>query len=827
MRCAEHVDGFEAESYVLSMTQAAQQPRVWDEEAWASAAKRASHDGTIVARGAFVTRVHLRRLIALAPRRHGRPYLGRVDFCGATFGRGVSFDNVTFAGEADFSRARFRGTSSFAGAIFRAPAEFEDAVFESQADFSRARFAGKTSFARAQFNGHVEFNEGRFRRKVYFLGALFGLWGQFRNVQFHRDAYFLRAVFKYSAIFEGAFFGGQAWFSGVTFNGEARFNRALFVREARFAADAPESTAFLDEATFPGAHFLTAALFTGVTFTRRALFAEATFEGAAEFADASFKEVAIFTSAFFKRVTFVRATFEQEAHFGARSSWSGEGAVFASTPDFGGVQFHGRASFGSHESWRRAAVFNDGAEFGEQPERALQATSFRAEADFRAASVESDARFFGATFERGADFRAFSVGGRASFDDATFAGRTRFEGAAFEGGGPQKLLISSRRPKDEPEASFRGTSFRGLTRLGPMRVVGTAQFEDAAFERAPEIDLDALRLSLRRARFPQGAALHIRWAEISADEADFSGPTLLSSPDELSPLDDRGFRLCWIETQLETRPQSRILSLRGAHVANLVLSGVDVRACRFAGAHQLDKVRIEGTAQFELAPKGWTRTRPWPPSWRWAAREVIAEEQAWRRAGSAHINESKWRLLRAIRARNREGWYPRACALPARDATQEQPDPPHLAATYRALRKGREDIKNEPGAADFYYGEMEMRRRATDSRFERLILNAYWAVSGYGLRGGRALAWWLFFVLLFAAAFAAFGFDATLADADKKPPTGAENIVFSAEVATGLLRPPEVELLSTAGRLLQIVLRVTGPVLLGLALLAVRGRVRR
>ena len=33
-----------------------------------------------------------------------------------------------------------------------------------------------------------------------------------------------------------------------------------------------------------------------------------------------------------------------------------------------------------------------------------------------------------------------------------------------------------------------------------------------------------------------------------------------------------------------------------------------------------------------------------------------------------------------------------------------------IAGLYRALRKGREDAKDEPGAADFYYGEMEMRR---------------------------------------------------------------------------------------------------------------------
>ncbi len=35
---------------------------------------------------------------------------------------------------------------------------------------------------------------------------------------------------------------------------------------------------------------------------------------------------------------------------------------------------------------------------------------------------------------------------------------------------------------------------------------------------------------------------------------------------------------------------------------------------------------------------------------------------------------------------------------------------------YRQLRKAVEGAKNEPGAADFYYGEMEMRRHTSTSR---------------------------------------------------------------------------------------------------------------
>jgi hypothetical protein len=85
---------------------------------------------------------------------------------------------------------------------------------------------------------------------------------------------------------------------------------------------------------------------------------------------------------------------------------------------------------------------------------------------------------------------------------------------------------------------------------------------------------------------------------------------------------------------------------------------------------------------------------------------------------------------------------------------------------YRALRKGREDTKDEPGAADFYYGEMEMRRlarrpvnpigagrigAASRGRVERWILTAYWLV--YGLRAWRAVAGLAVVTALFAVAF--------------------------------------------------------------------------
>ena len=127
-------------------------------------------------------------------------------------------------------------------------------------------------------------------------------------------------------------------------------------------------------------------------------------------------------------------------------------------------------------------------------------------------------------------------------------------------------------------------------------------------------------------------------------------------------------------------------------MAGLRLADVDLRACRFAGAHNLDRLRIEGAPLF-------ARTAGW---WR-ARRKTLAEEQHWRAA-----RPGRWRPA---------GWYPPACQPPASAQAEEAAgarglvEPARLAALYRELRKGREDAKDEPGAADFYYGECEMRRR--------------------------------------------------------------------------------------------------------------------
>ena len=176
-------------------------------------------------------------------------------------------------------------------------------------------------------------------------------------------------------------------------------------------------------------------------------------------------------------------------------------------------------------------------------------------------------------------------------------------------------------------------------------------------------------------------------------------------------------------------------------------------------------------------------------------------------------------------------------ADPAAGAPPEWPDygdkpevlaPGVIAGLYRALRKSREDAKDEPGAADFYYGEMEMRRhdRGTDGanrwrgRASRIVLTAYWLVSGYGLRAWRSLVALAVVTALFAVAFHSVGF--------ARPPEPASywTSLLYAFRSTVSLTDSQVTL-TAWGSFFQALLRITGPVLFGLMLLALRNRVKR
>jgi hypothetical protein len=261
----------------------------------------------------------------------------------------------------------------------------------------------------------------------------------------------------------------------------------------------------------------------------------------------------------------------------------------------------------------------------------------------------------------------------------------------------------------------------------------------------------------------------------------------------------------------------------------LVLADVNLSRCLFTGTVHLDQLRLEGTCSFEVVPPctHWCNGRP---VW-FTQRRTLAEEHHWR-AGRPGV----------IR-----GWNTAVFGT-------GHVGPAQLAPVYRALRKSLEDGKNEPGAADFYYGEMEMRRLdSSTSRAERRLLTAYWALSGYGLRATRALGWLLLAMTATLLAMMLWG----LAVDDPKPvSTGkvtGQDIRLTTETPnpTNPIGPLQERISSgrfekglrvvinavvfhssdqdvtTAGTYIEMLSRLTEPVLLGLAVLAVRNRVKR
>ena len=389
-----------------------------------------------------------------------------------------------------------------------------------------------------------------------------------------------------------------------------------------------------------------------------------------------------------------------------------ERATFQGDAIFDWVTFQGRANF------RRAAFQGDAG---------FDWTAFKEDADFVGATFEGwalfqwaafqgDAAFFGATVRGTAIFEGVPFQGYAWFSNATFQRDADFDGATFKGD------ASFGGATFQGHADFRRTTFERARQIGPLLVYRGLELDHVQFAEPVQIEVSTIGVCCRRARFVGGVQFRLRWARVLLDDADLGAPSILAgiprlTDDELAEQEQRIAKAWRRLLGGAVSEQPRLLSLRRANVAGLGLANIELADCRFDGAHSLDKLRLEADVAFAA---------PVRQGWEW--RQVIAEERTWR----AH-RAGRW---------TEPAWPPWADDEPAvLEAAQ-------IAGLYRALRKGREDAKDEPGAVDFYYGEMEMRRHARGNgsnrprapsrgRVERGILTAYWLVSGYGLRAWR------------------------------------------------------------------------------------------
>ena len=515
----------------------------------------------------------------------------------------------------------------------------------------------------------------------------------------------------------------------------------------------------------------------------------------------------------FGNVRFNSATFTGDATFSL--------TTFTGSARFRSATFTGDATFSSATFTRsarfRSATFTGNTRF--------RSATFTGNTRFRSATFTGDAGFDLATFAGNAWFDSAAFTRDAWFDSATFTGDARFDSATFTRNATFSSATFTR------NAKFDSATFEGPHHLGPMRCDGDLTFDQTRFT-GSQVTLEAAAafISFRRSSLAGTAALRLRYASVSLSGATFGAPVALQT----WPAPFKSSSGVLAEGPLATGSAAdvQLLDLEGVDSAQLVLTDVDLRRCRFNGAFHLDQIQVSLGCRFADTPTSWRRRGLVPL--RWSRRKTIAEEHHWRA------------LTNGITA---QGWT----TGPAHPQAELTPGPDDLAGVYQRLRKAFEDAGDEPGAADFYYGEMEMRRNdPLRPRAERWLLWWYWLLSGYGLRASRALGWLLAAMATTVLVLLLVG----LPNADPSPQISGTDQAGSVQLSTNTPDPsltlPLGERFTGArtekatlvvvnsvvfrssgqnltgwGTVVEMLSRIGEPVLLGLAALAVRGRVKR
>lgn len=452
----------------------------------------------------------------------------------------------------------------------------------------------------------------------------------------------------------------------------------------------------------------------------------------------------------------------------------------------------------------RAVVRFDGATFVDDVNFAN--AEFHALVRFDGAVFAGNANFSNVTFHGHADFDRVDVTGTASFEQATFCDHAGFEDAYFA----DRVGFESANFDDSLDlrgaqfcetVRFTASTFAFPCELGPFVARDLIVFDRCIFRERVRVLASGAGFTASAASFARGALIRICRADMLFDDADFGRPSTIAHANPCHFQSDvDGDHPSKVDSIALSCQPPRLITINGAQIADVSLSGLDLTACRFFGAHGLASTSIEASCTWPASPRGRVR------------RELIMEE----------CDKRGGRWLDATADKPRVG------------ALAEGPPPTltwgQISGVYRELRQAREEAKDQAGAGDLYYGEMEMRRRqAQDAtrtwlgsiNAERFVLGLYRWLSGYGLRASRALM---------ALGLVLLGAVAVLRDAGFDPPvTTGQAALYAVESVSALVRPHVIRqhVLTYSGQVVVDMLRILGPLLIGLALLAVRARVKR
>lgn len=477
-----------------------------------------------------------------------------------------------------------------------------------------------------------------------------------------------------------------------------------------------------------------------------------------------------------------------------------EGILAACTRDDDGYLVMKEVDF-SHTSFPQSLELGPASTFGGHgPVRFQGGASFRSASLLRlnlvGCEVQGDLDLTAVNVRSYGDFRNIRIHG------SVVAEYMRVERIAGFGG----MVVGK-------DANFGGSEVGENFALWPISVAGAVNLTSVDFVERAGIRVCSGSIDLSACTFDKGGTVELVGRhDPVADSEDISwlwGPTTPASELVAGPpheVERAIIDLSHIRTddRLEitvsdgasgqsSKPDLTLRSLEGARLDSplIIAPVVDLSSCSFQRASGLSHLRLLG---------GTTRFA------RLGSRRAIADEFSQRTVG--------------------------------------RPSSAEVEATYRQLRGALEESNAYAAAGDFFYGEMEMRRSSATSNLRDLrtasgreawrqagaviseagILWAHWLTSGYGLRASRAVAAWFTIVAVAAALMIQGSFDPAGIGADETYWSAME---FSFRSSISFLNPPDAPGLTGPDFWAQAAVRLTGPALIGLAVVAIRARVRR